>query len=148
MPGPVPKDPKIRQRRNKSPSMAVLPAESKPILRRPQLPKLEDVNWLDITQAWWVDVWESPIRSQLIRSDLGSLFRLAVLVNRFFESGSLKIAGEIRLLEREFGLTPMARRRLEWQVAQTEDAQDKREMKRARRAIVIDDSDPREVLDG
>jgi len=56
-------------------------------------------------------------------------------------------AKEIRLLEREFGLTPLSRRRLEWTVVQTEEAKDRREINRIKRAKVIDAVDPRGVLD-
>jgi hypothetical protein len=81
-----------------------------------------------------------------MRADLGSLYRLAVLVNAFWETGKLAVAAEIRLLEREFGLTPLARRRLEWTVAQTEEAVDRHESARARRAIIVDAADPRGAL--
>ena len=148
MPGPPPKDPSIRQRRNKSSSKALLPSEKRPIKYKPRLPTLENTEWNEITKDWWVDVWKSPQSSEFLRSDLGALFRLAILANRFFNTGSLAVAGELRLLEREFGLTPLSRRRLEWTVAQTEDAVDKRERGRAKRAQIIDGGDPRSVLEG
>lgn len=147
MPGPPPKNPAIRQRRNKSATKALLPAEKTPILNPPNLPEFNpDFLWHELTRSWWVDVWNSPQRSEFLRADLGSLFRLAVLVNQFWFSFDLQIAKEIRLLEREFGLTPLARRRLEWTVAQTEDAKDRREISRAKRSKIID-MDPREVLE-
>jgi hypothetical protein len=95
---------------------------------------------------WWGDVWASPLCHEYMRADLGSLYRLAVLVNSFWETGKLAVAAEIRLLEREFGLTPMARRRLEWTVTQAEDARDRHEIARAKRAKIIDAVDPRGVL--
>jgi hypothetical protein len=86
---------------------------------------------------------------EFMRADEPALFRLVVLVNAFWQSGKLEIAREIRLMEREFGLTPLSRRRLEWTVAQTEEAKDRREQKRVRRAQIIDgdSTDPRSVLE-
>jgi len=111
------------------------------------LPKLPEGEWHTLTLRWWRDVWSSPLRHEFLRADLGALFRLAVLVNAFWLSAKLEIAKEIRLLEREFGLTPLSRRRLEWTITQTEEAVDRHERKRAKSAMIID-HDPREVLDG
>jgi len=96
--------------------------------------------------AYWTVVWSSPMSHEFLRADEPALFRLVALVNAFWLYGKLDTAKEIRLLEREFGLTPLSRRRLEWTVAQTEEAKDQHELKRAQRASVID-SDPRGVLD-
>jgi len=148
VPGPPPKNPATRQRRNKSASKALLPPEESPI---DEIPKLSDfgdsVDWHPLTLRWWLDIWESPLSSEFLRADLGSLIRLAILVNSFWLKLDLETAREIRLLEREFGLTPLARRRLEWTVAQTEGAKDTLEERRARKARIISSKDPREALD-
>lgn len=83
---------------------------------------------------------------EFVRGDIPALFRLVALVNSFWWDGKLDVAKEIRLLEREFGLTPLSRRRLEWSVAQAEEAKDQHEQKQSKRAIIIDEIDPREVL--
>lgn len=140
MPGPAPKDPALRQRRNKRAGGGLLPAESSPIEATPRLPKNPLGKWSKLTQDWWKDVWSSPQSSEFLRADLGSLFRLAILVDMFWKTGKLAVAKEIRVLEREFGLTPLARRRLEWQVAASEEAKDRHEMKRSRRATVLEDA--------
>lgn len=82
-----------------------------------------------------------------LRADEPALFRLLMLVNMFWLTGGLAVAREIRMLEREFGLTPLSRRRLEWTVAQAEEATDRHENRRSRRAVIIE-ADPRGVLDG
>src|ERR671923_278181 len=105
MPGPVPKNPAVRQRRNKSVSRALLPAETAPIRRAPSLPDLPEGGWHVLTERWWHDVWRSPQRHEFLRTDLGALFRLAVLVDMFWKFGKLEVAKEVRMLEREFGLT-------------------------------------------
>jgi hypothetical protein len=83
---------------------------------------------------------------EYLRGDLPALYRLIILVDSFWKSGKLDTAKEVRLLEREFGITPLSRRRLEWSVAQAEEARDRHEQKRSRRAVIIDGDDPREVL--
>jgi hypothetical protein len=69
-----------------------------------------------------------------------------MLVNSFFATGELEYAREVRLLEREFGLTPLSRRRLEWTVAQSEEAVDRHVQRRIKRVRVID-GDPRQALE-
>ena len=146
MPGPMPKDLSIRQRRNKSATRAILPAEL-PRFQAPKLPKLpEGETWHPMAKQFWKTIWASPIHVEFLRADEPALYRLVMLVNAFWTKNSLAIAAEIRLLEREFGLTPLSRRRLEWTVAQAEEAKDKHEQKRVRRAVIID-ADPRGVLD-
>jgi|SRR3990172_447089 len=146
MPGPMPKDAAIRQRRNKSATRAILPAETSPIKSTPRLPTNPLGKWHRLTRLWWKDVWSSPQHGEFLRADLGALFRLAMLVDMFWKSGKLAIAKEIRLLEREFGLTPLSRRRLEWTVIQAEEVTDRHEQNRIRRAKVMD-GDPRKILE-
>lgn len=146
MPGPVPKTAAVRQRRNKSASRTDLPAVPPP--NRPRLPgHPHGHGWHQMATRWWKDVWDSPMSAEFLDGDFGALFRLAFLVDQYWRNGELEVAREIRLMEREFGLTPLARRRLEWQVAQTEDAKDKHNLRRAKRAAVIEGNDPRQVLD-
>ena len=147
MPGPMPKDPSIRQRRNKSITRSMLPAELAPIERMPYLPRHPNGDgWHKMARLWWHAIWTSPMHFEYMRGDLPALYRLVVLVDAFWKTGKLDTAKEISLLEREFGLTPLSRRRLEWSVAQTEEARDRHEQKRSRRALIIDGDDPREVL--
>jgi hypothetical protein len=148
MPGPLPKDPAIRQRRNKPrASASQLPPETSPIKRAPSLPDNPLGEWNKLTETWWRDIWSSPQSTEFLRADLGALFRLAILVDMFWKKGNLSVAKEIRVLEREFGLTPLARRRLEWQVVSTEDAKDKHHSRRSQQAITVTgDGDPRDIL--
>lgn len=131
-------------------------------MRAPSLPPLTkkrkvkgvDVEvaqeWHPMARRFWELVWSSPQHYEFIRADEPALFRLVYLVHLFWTKSSLALAAEIRMLEREFGLTPLSRRRLEWTVVQAEEAIDRREANRARRAVPIDAiaADPRGVLDG
>lgn len=147
MPGPMPKDPALRQRRNKSASRALLRPDLLPRKRAPRLPELPDgAPWHKMAVAWWHAVWSSPMHYEYLRGDEPALIRLAFLVHCFWTDHKLEVAKEIRLLEREFGLTPLSRRRLEWSIAQAEEATDRHQQKRSKRAVIID-GDPREVLD-
>jgi hypothetical protein len=121
----------------------MLPAETNPIEEKPRLPG-NGKGFHFMARRWWDDVWSSPQRYEYLRADLPALFRLVKLVDEFWKTDDLAVAREIRLLEREFGLTPLARRRLEWQVVQTEEALNKHEINRGRRAKQV--SDPRGVL--
>ena len=159
MPGPLPKDPAVRQRRNKSATRALMLTQDLPRLRAPKLPERKTksqndgkdidviVEWHPMAKKFWEEIWHSPMRFEFLRADEPALFRLVALVDAFWKTGLLEVAREIRMLEREFGLTPLSRRRLEWTVAQAEEAKDRHEEKRMKRAVVID-ADPRGALDG
>lgn len=145
MPSPIPKPAELRQRRNKPKSHATLISDG--TIEKPRLPACPDpeAGWHNMARRFWADVWDSPMHHEFLLGDLPSLFRLAVLVDRFWKDGSLSVATEIRLMEREFGLTPLSRRRLEWQVVQTEEGKSKFEEKRLKKVQVIE-GDPRDIL--
>lgn len=142
MPGPLPKPTHLRQRTNKSSSRAILQVQGG-ALDKPELPKGE---WHPMAVDWWNDVWESPMSAEFLQGDVPALYRLVSLVDMWWNEQKLAVAKEIRLLEREFGLTPLARRRLEWQVAVSEEAKDKHELRRSKRAVVVNGDDPRKAL--
>ena len=73
------------------------------------------------TVAWWETVWASPMASQFLSCDVPTLERLADLIDRTHrgESGS-RLLAEIRALEDRFGLSPLARRRLQWEMPSAE----------------------------
>ena len=147
MPGPIPKSAGLRQRRNAPKSRALLPAEE-PRSAAPRLPKhpIQGEQWHGMARAWRRDVWASPMQVEFLKGDEPALLRLVLLVDAFWKTQDLAVAREIRLMEREFGLTPLSRRRLEWSVAQAEDAKDKHEIKRSKRAIIVNGDDPRDAL--
>ena len=140
MPGPAPKDPKIRQRRNKVATSATLARTEPRRQRAPRLPKIR--KWHERTRAWWADVWHSPMADKILRADEHALLRLALLIDMFWTDPSKELAAEIRLEQQAFGLTPIDRRRLQW-VVEEEEAP-----RRARRTVANNDDaeDPRKVL--
>lgn len=170
MPGPLPKDPTIRQRRNKTSTAAQLVGDcAAPRRRTPTLPKrmrqetvmtrldpltgevldateakrrqaeaketgepieslielhfetkTVEVPWHALTLTWWRDVWKSPMAAEFLDQDVHGLFVLAELVDQFWYSPDSKLAAEIRQQRMCFGLTPIDRRRLQWEVQKVE----------------------------
>lgn len=128
---PLPKHPSTRARRNKTSSSATLSLVHN--VTAPDLPA--HVAWHEMTLAWWADIWKSPMAPEYDDSDRHGLFLLAVLVNDYWAAETLTVrqsmASEIRLQRQCFGLTPMDRRRLQWEIERTDEAQDKGAKRRA-----------------
>jgi len=91
-----------------------------------------------MTLAWWHDVWRSPMAPEYDASDKHGLFLLAVLVDRFWERPDKELAAEIRLQRQCFGLSPIDRRRLQWEIERTDEAQDRGR----RRRTAAEESEP------
>lgn len=130
MPGPDPKPSSTRARRNKTSTAATLVAN--PGLKAPPLP---GENWHSMTESWWGDVWSSPMAPEFDGSDKHGLFMLARLVDAFWVCPDPKLckelAAEIRQQGQRFGLSPIDRRRLQWEIEHTEEAQDQGKRRRA-----------------
>jgi len=142
VPGPIPKDPVLRQRRNRVATRATLSVEGELRRHTPQLPRGHD--WHKLTRAWWHDVWASPMAPEFLQADVHGLYMLAELIDRFWVAPSPDLAKEIRLERQCFGLTPIDRRRLQWEVERVEQVkQKKRHSERGAQAPV---EDPRKAL--
>lgn len=131
MPGPAPKDPSVRARRNKSSTRSTLSADHD--IETPPLP--EGFPWHSLTLAWWEDIWQSPMAPEYIEADINGLYRVAMLYNDFWLAETHKERAEIQVrLEKadaDYGTNPMARRRLEWQIETTEDSKAKGKRRRS-----------------
>lgn len=143
---PLPKNPKTRQRRNRTTTAAqfVDDGEARP-KRKPDLPRT--VEWHSLTRRWWDDLWASPMRTEYLRVDVHGLYRLAMLIDRFWR-GEYDQAGEIRLQGQLFGLTPIDRRRLQWEIVRAEEATDRQARTRPPSAPVADPRNVLSVLEG
>jgi hypothetical protein len=130
MPGPAPKHPSVRARRNKTSTAATLSAVHDVVA-----PPLPTRLWHEQTRAWWSDLWASPMAPEYDESDRHGLFALAVLVDDFWRTEDPKlrkeIAAEIRQQRQGFGLTPIDRRRLQWEIERVDEAQDRADRRRA-----------------
>lgn len=82
------------------------------------LPEREDGRpWHPHVIELWRSVWESPIAAELLEADVPGLLVLAELSEAFWRRPSAKAATELRHLASEYGLSPVARRRLQWSTA-------------------------------
>ena len=73
-----------------------------------------------MVQEWWRDIWTSPMAAEYLEADKHGLYLLAELYHRRWnatKNSELRLlAAEIRQQEIRFGLTPIDRRRLQWEV--------------------------------
>jgi hypothetical protein len=144
MPGPAPKHPSVRARTNKASTRATLTAPTAEVVI-PDLP--DDRAWHPQTEAWWADVWRSPMAPEFDQSDVHGLLILAVLVDGFWVRPHWTAAAEIRLQGQRFGLSPLDRRRLQWEIERVDEAQDKGRKRRQQAATPAETgADPRDVL--
>ncbi|MGW5520427.1 phage terminase small subunit [Nocardia africana] len=116
MPGPAPK-PNAR-RRNARPDWKVLPAEG----RSGPAPEWPLSSADDRYQAVWEDLWASP--QAVAWEALGHNRVVARYVQVLIrcedpETATAGLLGEVRQLEDRLGLSPMAMRRLQWEVGET-----------------------------
>lgn len=136
-------------RRNKSATRATLTRDHD--LIAPALPEREN-GWHHLTEEWWADIWASPMAPEYDSSDLHGLYVLADLIDAYWLEDSARaraaLAAEIRLQRQCFGLTPIDRRRLQWEIERTDEAQDRGAKRRAAKPRVEADPsvDPRSVL--
>jgi hypothetical protein len=152
MPGPVPKKLEMRQRRNKTTSARVF-SDKKLKIVIPELPKRRR-KWRRETISWWKDIWHCPMAVEFIESDKHQLYILADLIDQFWreeangKGASASLATEIRLQRQCFGMTPIDRRRLQWDIEKAEKAnmagQERREKGRKTKKYKVD---PRAALD-
>lgn len=143
------KDPSVRARTNRASTAAVLSERRV----KPQAPDLPAMDWHPMTLQWWQELWDSPMAAEYNRVDARGLVRLALLENDYWTADSARdrkdAATEIRLQQKDYGLTPYDRRRLEWT---TETAEESKDRGRARRARQVPEpaaapaTDPRSAL--
>jgi hypothetical protein len=132
----MPKHPGARARRNKSSTAATLTTREAEDIEVPDLPPFPggDGDWHEMAAAMWADLWSSPMSAEYDDSDVHQMFILLRLVNQFWTtnstSGMKELAAEIRLTGQQFGVNPLARRRLEWQIQENEEKADRGKRRR------------------
>lgn len=131
---PTPKHPSTRRRTNRVAGARRLAVVHE--VETPELPPLaEGESWHSMTMAWWADVWSSPMAPEYDSSDLHGLLLLARLVDAAWNASSptgLKdVMAEIRLQRQCFGLSPIDRRRLQWEIDRGEEAESKTRKRRS-----------------
>jgi len=128
--GPAPKPAAIRQNRNKKSTRATL-SWFETDVKIPSLPNPDKRKFHKLTRAWWKRVWQSPMASEYLPTDVDGLGRVALLIDNYYNDPTgqkaKELLGEIRLQEARFGLSPVDRSRLQWEVQKGEEAQRKRQ---------------------
>ncbi len=144
MSGPPPKPAHLRQRTNRKAGAGVLQLPVQ-LSRRREIPNPDGRTWHALTVESWDRAWASPMASQWLETDADALGRLAMLWDEFYQNPDAKVMAEIRLQEQRFGLSPLDRSRLQWEVARGEEAQHK-----VKRPPVVKrtGTDPRAFLKG
>lgn len=138
MPGPAPKPAALRQRKNKTSTRSTLRNDIRVVM-----PDLPEGDWLPITVQWWRDLWSSPMAPEYHSSDVHGLLIVAALRDAFWREPSKDLAAELRLQHREFGLSPLSRRQLQWEIERAEEAQERGAARRRSKQPAVD---PRKAL--
>ncbi len=149
----VPKHPSARQRRNKTPGARQLQPVDPTKVVIPDLPPLR--NWHPRVVEKWNAVHRSPMFPEYDTSDIEGLIQLAMLWQDFWEATDptprVRIMAEIRQNEVRYGLSPIDRRRLAWEIDRGEQAEQQIQKRRNQAAVKAveddaDEPDPREML--
>lgn len=117
MPGPAKKDPSLVARRNKPAAKTVLKQQGRPAV--PTLPA--GTRWYPQVRDWWKRAWSSPMAAQWADADRDAMFLAAMLQQQFWDpetssSTRNQTAAQLRAIFDQCGLTPMARKRLGWEL--------------------------------
>lgn len=122
---PQPKPPGQRRRANAGQAQWVQLSAQRDA-ETPELPG-RGSGWLPDTEKWWDTIWASPMASVWLDADVDGLVRLATLKDDFARGDAPAVAlPAMQQLEDRFGLSPKARRALQWEVSREQVASDGR----------------------
>lgn len=118
MPGPAPKEASLVARRNKPASKTLIKQQNRPTV--PTLPT--GTRWYPQVREWWKRAWSSPMATQWADADRDAMFLALMLQQQFWDpetsaSTRNQTAAQLRAIFDQCGLTPMARKRLGWEIA-------------------------------
>lgn len=119
---PLPKPAAERRNRSKKTGARVLYQVNPGDVDAPSLPER---SWHPLVVSWWSDIWSSPMAPEWQASDVHGLFELAGLMHRYWlavddpdtsPASLAALAGQLRQGRQQYGLSPLDRRRLEWEI--------------------------------
>jgi hypothetical protein len=151
----LPKPPGLRQRRNRVATRAILPSVEESQKRKvPPLYKRESSaeKWHPKVLGWWKALWKSPMAEEYLEPEVrGGLYDLAELYQGFWTSKDVRemiaVAAEIRQQEARFGLSPVDRRRLQWEIERGNQAEERTKRRRQNRVLEnLAGQDPRDLM--
>lgn len=141
--GPRATDDKLSKRGSKASLVTALQRDDEELAGPPRLPvrNLTDADgfpiadWHEQTRSWWADIWSSPMSDEWDESDLHNAILCALLYDDMWRGETAKArkdaAAEFRLQRASLGLDPYSRRRLEWQIEATDEAQTRGNQRRS-----------------
>jgi hypothetical protein len=148
MPRP-PKDPKLRQRRNVEVTARTF-IDTSPLVTGgpPPLPARNPdddsgAEWHPKAVQAWQDIWGAPMATEYTQADVHRVEMYVDLIHRYWTKPSVSLAAEIRLQGVCLGVTPIDRRRLQWEICRVEGNETQPEPKPERPARLVD---PRTLL--
>lgn len=145
MSGPPPKPAHLRQRTNRKAGAVTLLADTAQSTA-PAIPNPDKRIWHPLTLQAWGHAWESPMASQWIATDVDGLGRLALLWDDYYTVAKASLAAEIRLQEQRFGLSPLDRSRLQWEISRADEAEQKTTRREEATRKRTGRHDPRQLL--
>ena len=148
--GPAAKDPSVRARTNKHSTKATLYAIEAGDVDIPPMPPAGhyvpspfpessehyvEPFWYPAVVAWWNDIWSSPMSSEFSDSDMHGLYmgckQLQESLNpRNKATEQAAFMTKFEQTSRNFGLNPMARRSLQWEIDRGDEANDRTDKRR------------------
>jgi hypothetical protein len=143
--GPAPKQAHLRQRTNKKAGASMLQLVADDGKKAPKIPNPDGREWHPLTLAAWAHAWASPMAPQWLETDTDALGRLAILWDTFYREPDTKTMAEIRQQEARFGLSPLDRSRLQWEISRG-DAAEKQQERRQMAPRKTGTLDPRQAL--
>lgn len=115
---PLPKPRGQRVKRGPQAQWRDLPADGRKG-KAPALPSSRE--WSQETRSWWRTIWASPMAVAWLDADVDPLVRLAALKDDWARGKAPAVAlPAMQQLEDRFGLSPKARRALQWEVSKVE----------------------------
>jgi hypothetical protein len=132
----------LRQRTNKKAGATVLQLTVAEASEVPPIPNPDGRTWHELTLKGWENAWNSPMAAQWLVTDTDALGRLALLWDEFYKAPDVKTLAEIRQQEQRFGLSPLDRSRLQWEIAKSNEAERKVQQQKSRKP----GADPRAIL--
>jgi hypothetical protein len=106
--------------------------QQSPNKARQALPEApEGQAWHQLALDFWDDLWDSPMAAEYTAEDVHRLRLLLNLFDKFWKASDagkpiIGLAAEIRQESAGFGLSPLDRRRLQWEIERGETAEQKR----------------------
>ena len=152
--GPAPKDPSTRARGNKTSTRATLRVIDPSDVHIPELPPAEDFvaspfpadseyyeepRWNPAVVRWWRSIWSSPMSAEFSESDIHGLYlackQLQESLNpRNKPTEQAAFMTKFEQSTRNFGLNPMSRRSLQWEIDRGDEAADRTDRRRQAKA--------------